>query len=154
MDLALLVYGISVLSSIKTPLIIGTIVLGLCTIILIIFKMVWETPSGYDRSYNMEGYKEQKAAFNKWWKACGISLIVVAFFNTIVPSEKTMYIMVGAYAAQKVAENDKVAVLSSKVLKIIESKLDGYIEEAENEVKQKLEVEANKANPVKDDKKK
>lgn len=48
----------------------------------------------------------------------------------------------------------KVAVLSSKMLKIIESKLDGYIEEAENEVKRKLENEANKLGSVKDGEKK
>lgn len=153
MDLALLVYVISVVASIKIPLVIGTIVLGISFIGLTIAKMVYVAPSEYDRKYKMEEYTETKNAVNRWWKTVGVVVGVVAFVNVIAPSEKTMYVMVGAYAAQKVAENEKVAVLSSKVLKIIESKLDGYIEEAENEVKKKLEAEANKVNQTKVEKK-
>lgn len=37
--------------------------------------------------------------------------------------------MVGAYAAQQVAENQKVQQMSGKVLQIIEQRLDGYITE-------------------------
>jgi hypothetical protein len=37
--------------------------------------------------------------------------------------------MVGAYATQKIAENDKVQETGSKVLKIINQKLDGFIDE-------------------------
>ena len=52
--------------------------------------------------------------------------------------------MVGAYAAQKVAENDKVQQMSGKVLTIIEQKLDSYIEdgikEAEDKVEKKIDV--------------
>ena len=153
MDLALLVYAISVIATIKTPLMILTLVLLITTIILIVLKMAWETPSSYDRSYNLDGYEAQKVAFNKWWKVSIISFAVVTFFNIITPSERTMYIMVGAYAAQKVSENEKVATLSSKVLKIIESKLDTYVEEAEQEVKKKLEAEAKKVTTPKDEKK-
>jgi hypothetical protein len=37
--------------------------------------------------------------------------------------------MVGAYATQKIAENDKVQETGSKVLAVINQKLDTYIEE-------------------------
>ena len=68
MDLALLVYVISVVASIKIPLIIGTIVLGLSFIGLTIAKMVYVAPSDYDRKYKMEEYTETKNAINRWWK--------------------------------------------------------------------------------------
>lgn len=139
MDLALLVYVISVVASIKIPLIIGTIVLGISFIGLTIAKMVYVAPSDYDRKYKLEEYTETKNAVNRWWKTTGIVVGVVAFVNVITPSEKTMYVMVGAYAAQKITENDKVISMSSKVLKIIETKLDGYIDDAEKELKQKVE---------------
>ena len=139
MDLALLVYVISVITSIKIPLIIGTIVLGVSFIGLTIAKMVYVAPSDYDRKYKLEEYTETKNAVNRWWKTVGVVVGVVAFVNVITPSEKTMYVMVGAYAAQKITENDKVISMSSKVLKIIETKLDGYIDDAEKELKQKVE---------------
>ena len=50
--------------------------------------------------------------------------------------------MVGAYTAQRVAENPKVQAMSGKVVTIIEQKLDSYIEEgiaeAEKNVKSKV----------------
>ena len=140
MDLALLVYGISVIASIKIPLIIGTILFAAGFAGLTIAKMIYVTPSEYDRKYKIQEYTETKNAVNRWWKTVGIVAAVVTFFNVITPSEKTMYVMVGAYAAQKITENDKVVAMSSKVLKIIETKLDGYIDDAEKELKQKVET--------------
>ena len=141
MDLALLVYFVSVIASIKIPLVGGTVVMCATFVGLTISKMVYFAPSGYDKQYRFEEYTETKNAVNRWWKNVGILFGVVAFLNVLTPSEKTMYIMVGAYAAQKITENDKVVLISSKVLKIIESKLDGYIDEAEKELKTKLNKE-------------
>lgn len=39
--------------------------------------------------------------------------------------------MVGAYATQQIAEDPKVQQLGAKTLKLIESKLDEYIQESE-----------------------
>jgi hypothetical protein len=44
--------------------------------------------------------------------------------------------MVGAYTAQKVAQNDKVNEMSGKVMKIIESKVDSYVKELEPKMKE------------------
>lgn len=135
MDLALLVYGISVIVNIKESLIIGTILFACLTIV----KMIYDMTSESDIMCNIQEYTEIKNAVNRWWKTVGIVAAVVTFFNVITPSEKTMYVMVGSYAAQKITENDKVVAMSSKVLKIIETKLDGYIDDAEKELKQKVE---------------
>ena len=56
----------------------------------------------------------------------------------IIPSQKTAYMMVGAYATQRVAENPKVQDMSGKVLTIIEQKLDGYIEDGIKEAEDKI----------------
>ena len=54
---------------------------------------------------------------------------VAGFLNIIIPNEKTAYIMLGAYATQKVAEDPRTQEIGSKVLKAINVKLDSYVEE-------------------------
>jgi hypothetical protein len=68
-----------------------------------------------------------------------ITGIISAWVVILIPTEKTAYTMVGAYAAQKVAENDKVQAMSGKVLTIIEQKLDSYIEDGIKAAEDKVE---------------
>jgi hypothetical protein len=75
----------------------------------------------------------------KWIKRLIVTGIITAWVMILVPTEKTAYTMVGAYAAQKVAENSKVQQMSGKVLTIIEQKLDGYIEDGIKEAQKKVE---------------
>lgn len=114
MDLALLVYGISVLTQFSALLIIASVVVA----ISFIFSAI-----AYSAAYN----KEDIATAKYWWKCCTIALAIVAPLLVITPNEKTMYTMVAAYAAQKVAEDPKVQQLSGKVLVMLEAKLDSYI---------------------------
>ena len=116
MDLALLVYGISVFNSLGTTL----AVIAFLTVIVLVISSI-----GYFTSY----YPSEVITAVKFWKYSAISLAIVLPFLIVIPSEKTMYTMVGAYAAQKVAEDPKVQQLSAKVLKVVEDKLDSYIEE-------------------------
>ena len=117
MDLALLVYGISVLNSLgAVSAVIATSSIAVAGISAI----------GYFSSY----YESEQKTAGRFFKYSTIVLSIVTPILVIVPSEKTMYTMVGAYAAQKVAEDPKVQNLSAKVLKIVENKLDSYIEEA------------------------
>ena len=114
MDLALLVYGISVLTQFSVILIIAAVVV---TISFIVSAMA------YGGAYN----KEEIITAKYWWKCSTVALAIVVPLLIITPSEKTMYTMVAAYAAQKVAEDPKVQQLSGKVLLLVEGKLDGYI---------------------------
>ena len=114
MDLALLVYGISVLTQFSTVLILAAVVVGVSFIV---------SAMAYGGAYN----KEEINTAKYWWKCSTIALTIVVPLLVIVPSEKTMYTMVAAYAAQKVAEDPKVQQLSGKVLLLVEGKLDGYI---------------------------
>lgn len=72
-----------------------------------------------------------------WYKFSTRSLMTVILSSIILiatPSDKTMYMMVGAYAAQKAAEDPKVQQLSGKVLKLVETELDSYIEDSTKKV--------------------
>ena len=64
-----------------------------------------------------------------------------AFVAMLIPSEKTAYLMVGAYATQKIAEAPKTQELGAEVLKIIELKIKHYSEEAQKEMLEKAAKE-------------
>lgn len=128
MDLALLVYGISLLQGIGN--FFGfTIVALVITSFGILLYISDLTP----KSYRSKEQNEQNALdvkyYKKWiWRNLWIG-IFSAWILIFLPTEKTAYTMVGAYAAQQVAENQKVQQMSGKVLQIIEQRLDGYIQE-------------------------
>lgn len=127
MDLALLVYGISLLSGFAK-----------FTILVIVMSVLWVIANAiYYSDYCNSGSDSAKRTIARMWKGFWIGLTSI-FLLIFIPSEKTAYTMVGAYAAQKVAENDKVQQMSGKVLTIIEQKLDGYIDEGFKEAEEKL----------------
>lgn len=121
MDLALLVYGISVLTALGTVLSMVAIT-GFTVLILSII------------GYIVSVYEEEIATATRFCKYSAITLCISVPILVFIPSEKTMYTMVGAYAVQKVAEDPKVQQLSAKVLKVVEDKLDGYIDETTKKV--------------------
>jgi len=125
MDLALLVYGISLLHGI-----------GAFFIFMLVASAL--TIAG-NWIYWVEGYGDTRAegCKKRAWKAFWVA-VVSFWFLILIPTEKTAYTMVGAYAAQKVAENEKVQQMSGKVLTIIEQKLDGYIEDGIKEAESKV----------------
>ena len=128
MDLALLVYGISLLHGIGA------------FFVFLLFASVATIAGNW--IYWIDGYGDNRAegckkrAWKAFWVGC-----VAFWFLILIPTEKTAYTMVGAYAAQKVAENDKVQQMSGKVLTIIEQKLDSYIEQGIKEAEDKVNKE-------------
>lgn len=139
MDLALLVYGISLLHGIGA-FIVGCIIAS--AIVAFVF-FLWRVSECDEKSYYSDRENkirvENGVMCEKWIKRGLVSLFCFAFVLVFIPTEKTAYTMVGAYAAQKVAENEKVQAMSGKVLTIIEQKLDGYIEEGIKEAEDKVE---------------
>lgn len=130
MDLALLVYGISLLSGFVK-----------FTILVIVMSFLWVVANAiYYSDYCKSGTDIAKRTIARMWKGFWIGLVSL-FLLIFIPTEKTAYTMVGAYAAQKVAENDKVQQMSGKVLTIIEQKLDGYIDEGLKEAEEKLSTD-------------
>jgi hypothetical protein len=111
MELVWLVYGIGLLGNI---------------IILSIFVAVTCAGIGV---FNLLDEQVNKA--KPWF----IATVSMCFFLAILPSEKTAYTMVGAYAAQRLAQNSEVQELSRKVLTIIEQQMDKYIAEGTKPIK-------------------
>jgi len=140
MDLALLVYVISLLHGIGS---FFFAIIIMCCAVTVINGIYWIDISAYSNDYE----NKLVGIRNRVWKAFWVG-VVCAWALILLPTEKTAYTMVGAYAAQKVAENDKVQQMSGKVLTIIEQKLDSYIEdgikEAEDKVEKKIEKEKKK----------
>ena len=121
MELALLVYAVSLLDGLLKFLTI------MCAV-----AVLGVIASGVA---SLESYNDTAAA-KRWFKRSVISLAILGFLSTLIPTERTAYIMVAAYAAQKVAESPEVRDTGDKVLTLINSKLDQLILEA-NEPKKK-----------------
>lgn len=116
MELALLVWIISILGPV-------THLLGwIAALLVVIFAVML---AALAEGASLKAY---------WYWIIGTTIIVLITTATLLPSERTAYLMVGAYAAQRVAEDPKVQQISGKVLKAIELKIDGYIEEASKEI--------------------
>ena len=124
MELALLVYLISLLPSIGAAAIFISIVGGAALISLWGAVLIDEL------------FKSRlwPAIFTLIW-------VFWAFVAMFIPSEKTAYLMVGAYATQKIAEAPKTQELGAEVLKIIELKIKHYSEEAQKEMLEKAAKE-------------
>lgn len=137
MELAFLVYSISLLNSMTCVFIALAIASGILAFAYGLVTSVYHskyTSRYYDKD-QIEFFKAKGAKTWKWtkiWLSMGAAFVVFANF---IPSQKTAYMMVGAYAAQKVAENPKTIELSGKVIKIIEANLDKYVDEAFEEAK-------------------
>ena len=129
MDLVWLVYGISLLHGIQGMLIAAIIISGFA----IFGLMMYRATEGSQEDYYSQDTNAKKAEKAKWTMnhvKTGLTVFVTScVLLTLVPSEKTAYMMVGAYATQKIVENDKVEQTGSKVLAIINQKLDQYVEE-------------------------
>lgn len=117
MELAILVWVISMLTPVTLFLVFTGIGLigfaGICC-------MNMSDYSGYSNSNAVKA-----AAWWKWAKINVTAGILVLGLTIFVPSEKTAWMMTSAWAAQSVVQSDA----SKKVLKIIETKLDGVLDE-------------------------
>lgn len=130
MELMLLVYAIGLLSKLYAAMGILILVFGVSTVILFISLTV-ESPTDYDRKYfkeSVELYNKVKPIRVKYIKRLLLVITVAFTLMTVLPSEKTAYVMVAAYAAQKVATHPGTEEISAKVLKIINQNLDKYVD--------------------------
>lgn len=114
MELVWLVYAISLLAPIGVVSFIGLFLGGVGSMFL------W-----------LEIYVEGvKPNFFVW--TVTVIAVLSLFITVLLPSEKTAYTMVAAYAAQKVAEQPETKAMANDVLTIINSKVKKYaIESAE-----------------------
>lgn len=129
MELVWLVYGISLLEN-MVPL-LGTIctVSGFGLIISIIYSIEMN-PQRYDSKIELEWKVIKKARAKKIITRMTWALVISSVLLVVIPSKKTIYVMLGAYAAQKLSENEDVKTIGGKVYTIINSELDEYLDKA------------------------
>lgn len=73
-------------------------------------------------------------------------MMFMATLTTVaIPSEKTMYMMAGAYATQQVYQSEEARQLGSKLVKLIDKKMEQYIDEAEEAINQIVDKEVDKS---------
>lgn len=124
MEIALFIWVASVVGNIGALLITTSV---LCSL----WFLVWTAGTAIDNDI----YKHQKPYPIR--KVTGKFLVIYAalglLFAAIIPSEKTMYMIAAGYGGQKVLESEA----AGKVVKIINQKLDSYIDEVETKVKEK-----------------
>lgn len=124
MELALLVYLISLLPSIGAAAMLISFLGGFALILL------WG-------AVLIDDFFKSRL----WLTIFTLMWAFWAFVAMFIPSEKTAYLMVGAYATQKIAEAPKTQELGAEVLKIIELKIKYYSEEAQKEMLEKVAKE-------------
>ena len=144
MELAALIYIISLLPAINGWLIAFSIGFIILTATSIFTYWIWRAESDFDpnkvEAKNPEDVtvsEKAKMAHSKkhlkWVKILAIAAVVSIIFNTLTPTEKTAWIMVGAYATQEIAttvyNNERARELGDKTLKIIEAKMDSVLAE-------------------------
>ena len=146
MDLVWLVYGISLLTPIGS-LFTFIAAISVCAIIgLMVYRGAECSQETY---YDDERNKLQaeKAAWTMVRVKLALKILIPCLIvMTFLPAPKTAYMMVGAYAAQKVAENGKVQETGGKVLTIINQKLDEYVDEGIKAATDKAEKASKKGN--------
>lgn len=132
MKLALLVYLASVVNGVSAIFcLIGLAVLGLA--IWLIISSYAARPETIFR-FDDEEEKQVKQDFNKSLperkkKSIRSAKILVSlclgfwFTSALIPNEKTIYLMAGAYATEQIASNERVQKIGSDVLEVIETKL-------------------------------
>lgn len=129
MELVWLVYGISLLEN-MIPL-LGFI----CTIsgFGLIFSIIYSiemNPQRYDSKIELEWKVIKKARAKKIITRMIWALVISSVLLVVIPSKKTIYVMLGAYATQKLPENEDVKTIGGKVYTIINSELDEYFDKA------------------------
>ena len=136
MELALLVYFASVVGKISALM----VVISSIIMFLIIGSTLIMIICNYGvKSYSWETEDEvalQKKYKDKFFK-CSKYLIPLCLFSAIVgsilPTERTVYLMTAAYAIQTIAQNDRVQKIGSDVLEVVEKKLGEMKGESSND---------------------
>ena len=131
MELAFLVYVLGLISNFHIFLKFAVILLPVAMLIFGILLNIdnWEKITSYYNS--MEEVKDEARANIirnfEYVKRLATVFAIACFLMITIPSEKTAYMMVGAYAVQKVAQDPRTAETSDKVIKLINKKLDEFI---------------------------
>lgn len=109
MELALFVYLASFVESLGVLFTQATIAVIVATVVFLIVIF-----------YQMDVNGEPFSQFYKTLRNLCVSVFCLGFFTAAIPSEKTMYMMAGAYATQSVVQSETM----QKVVDLVNLRLD------------------------------
>lgn len=107
MSLSLSLYLIDVLSNVSGLAIGGLL---LCTILTIVSSFFLDT--------------EFQPQALKSIKRVAVTAVILSLILVLIPEKKTMYLILGASVAKEIVENPRVQEVGSKVLEVVNQKLD------------------------------
>lgn len=120
-----LIYAASVLDDLNDVLILFSI---MCLIAWLFYGFNYLESKSFP---TITKNKEEKIAL---WSFFKHKLVIIScsllFFSVFVPSEKTLYMMIGAHYSEKVFDSDESKKIADKIIKVIELKLDEQIEKS------------------------
>jgi len=119
MTVPLIIYLVEVLDKISSALVFIFI---LSSIGAVIAFATWSFNG--DMSKYGDEYKTKAASAKKILKSIVIVMCVTAILDIIIPSKKTIYLMIGGYAAESIYESPEAEAFGNKVLNIVNNKLD------------------------------
>ncbi len=122
MSIEWILYIIGVIEGINTFLTVSIF----CCMFLLAFALIIVFISGGD--ILSKECEELGNPFKKWVKRIGIYFFISFFFGIIFPSEKIIYMIIGAHIT-------KESHIPQKLITLINNKLDKYIEESIDKVK-------------------
>ena len=136
MELALLVYFASVVGSISTLLGMSSVVLFCISTVFIIVILTGNLgvkQYSCDTEDELNHQLKIKSILVKSIKWTTPFAIIFAIISTLLPTERTVYLMTAAYATQTIALNDSVQKIGSDVLEVVEKKLSEMKGESNND---------------------
>lgn len=128
MKLALLVYFASLSTGLCAFLMLLGLVMTFAFAMFALNKHITYGVYDHDADYAVKKRNEADSLFKVTRKLSVIGPLCIVI-SILIPSEKTIYIMAGAYATEQIATNDRVQKIGSDVLKVIENKLEKLKEE-------------------------
>lgn len=134
MELAFLVYAISLLGSFSAFFVGLAFVSAFVVVASGIGITTWAFDGDFSWDLDSKGQVKSSVArarglMVKIFKISATVLILSLLIRIMIPSERTAYTMVGAYAAQKIAQDPKTVQVGEKVYTLINQKLDEFIAE-------------------------
>lgn len=136
MELALLVYFASVVGTFSVLLGLSAFVLFCISVACVITLLVGDlgvNKYSYDTEDVLENELRIKSILTKSVKWTIPFAVIFALISVLLPAERTVYLMVAAYATQTIAQNDRVQKIGSDVLEVVEKKLSEMKGESDND---------------------
>jgi hypothetical protein len=113
MDLLIFLYLVDVLGNIS-------FMLGFVVLLLVLISFF----------FGLNGYIEADKDSKSLCKKTVLAAVIISITATLIPSEKTLYMMAGVHVVQEVAQTDS----GKAAIKIVEMKLQQYADELANEM--------------------